>query len=112
MTFDEFKISTRNNVFRIAKLSPVDLLAISTQIDFSNLKMTKTLITFCLENIEVKIGEAWLPVKVKDKEIYQPKDIVNDLSSLSNLYTYFIENVIVKTFMKSDESTNNVQQEE
>ena len=102
---EEFQIESRKETFRVAKISPVDLLAISTQIDFENLKMTKSLIQFCLENLEVKMGETWMPVKSKDKEIYWPKDIVNDLISLQQLFMYMMENVIAKTFMKSSEST-------
>lgn len=105
----EFKIESRQEQFRIAKISPIDLLAISTQIDFDNFKATKTLIQFAIENIEVKIGEKWLPVKTKDKEIYWPKDIVNDFMALNELFTYMMTEVIVKVFQKSSELTEKIQ---
>ena len=67
MELQEFQIASRKELFRVAKISPIDILAISTQIDFESFKMTKTLMTFCIENVEVKMGEKWVTVKVKDK---------------------------------------------
>ena len=105
----EFKINSRKEEYRVANISPVDMLAISTQIDFENFKMTKVLIQFCLENTEVKMGEKWLPVKMKDKEIYQPRDIVNDFTALNEIFTYMMSEVIAKVFTKSNESTEKIQ---
>ena len=105
----EFKLDSREEQFRVAKISPIDILAISTQIDFENFKMTKTLMQFCIENVEVKMGEKWLPVKVKDKEIYQPKDIVNDFVALNEIFIYMMENVVTAVFPKSSESTEKTQ---
>ena len=101
----EFKINSRKEQFRVGQISPVDLLAISTQIDFENFKMTKTLIQFCLESVEVKMGEKWIPVKTKDREIYYPKNIVNDLMAMNEIFTWMMENVIAVVFQKSSEST-------
>ncbi len=106
----EFKIESRKDqIFRVAKISPIDILAISTQIDFENFKMTKTLMQFCIENVEVKMGEKWLPVKMKDKEIYQPKDIVNDFVALNEIFIYMMENVVTAVFPKSSESIEKIQ---
>lgn len=105
----EFTLSSRQETFRVAKISPIDLLAISTQIDFENFKMTKTLMQFCIENVEVKMGEKWLPVKVKDKEIYQPKDISNDLVALNEIFVYMMEKVVTAVFPKSSESIEKTQ---
>lgn len=105
MTFEQFEINSRKGAtFRVAKISPVDLLAITQTIDFENFKATKTLINFCLENAEVKVGEKWLPVKVKDKDIYQPMGIENDFTALNEIFVWMLENVITKTFTKSSES--------
>ena len=101
----EFKINSREEQFRVGQISPIDLLAISTQIDFENFQMTKTLIQFCLENIEVKIGEKWVPVKTKGRELYYPKDIVNDFIAMNELFTWVMENVIAAVFQRSSEST-------
>lgn len=101
----EFKIKSREETFRVGQISPVDLLAISTQIDFENFNMTKILIQFCLENTEVKMGEKWIPVKTKGRELYYPKDIVNDLIAMNEIFTWMMENVIVAVFQRSSEST-------
>lgn len=105
MTMDqkEFKLESREEQFRVGKISPIDLLAISTQIDFESFKMTKTLMTFCIENVEVKMGEKWVPVKVKDKEIYSPRDIANDFIALNELFMWMMENVVTAVFPKSSE---------
>lgn len=99
----EFKLESREEQFRVGKISPIDLLAISTQIDFESFKMTKTLMTFCIENVEVKMGEKWVPVKVKDKEIYSPRDIANDFVALNELFMWMMENVVTAVFPRSSE---------
>lgn len=89
--------------FRVGKVSPIDLLAISTQIDFENFKMTKTLMTFCIENAEVKMGEKWLPVKVKDREVYKPPEIATNIVALNELFMWMMDNVVTAVFPKSSE---------
>lgn len=101
----EFKIESRKEDFRVGFISPVDLLAISTQIDFENFKMTRTLYKFCLENTEVKIGEKWVPVKSKDRDVYFPKDMAEDYVAMNEIFTWMMENVITVVFQKSSEST-------
>ena len=100
----EFKINSRKETFRVAHISPVDLLAISTQIDFENFKMTKTLMQFCLENVEVQIGSKWFAVKTKDRDIWWPKDIESDFTALNEIFVWMMENVVTAVFQKSSES--------
>ena len=97
----EFKINGREETFRVGYISPVELLALSTQIDFQNYEQTKLLYKFSLEHIEVKVGEAWLPVKTTDKEVYAPQNIANDYIALNELCLYFMQNYIAKTFTQS-----------
>lgn len=110
MTYEEFKIeSLPNNKFRVGKISPVDLMAITQTIDFEKFEANKTLITFCLESTEVLMGERWMPVKVKGRDVYQPLGIENNFIALNEIYLWMMENVIAKTFTKSSESTENIQ---
>ena len=110
MTLQEFKIeSLPNQTFRVAKISPVDLMAITSTIDFEKFETNKTLITFCLENSEVLMGEKWLPVKTKGREVYQPMGIESNLIALNEIFVWMMENVIAKTFTKSSESTEKIQ---
>ena len=100
----EFKIeSLPGYTFREGKVSPIDLLAISTQIDFENFKMTKTLMTFCFENAEVKMGEKWLPVKVPGKEIYKPSEIATNFIAMNELFMWMMDNVVTAVFPRSSE---------
>ena len=87
--------------FRISKISPVDLLAITTQIDFEKFQQTKVLYQFALEHIDVKQGEKWFPVKLPNQEIYTPTTIEDNLSALNDLVAYFLNEVIAKTFTES-----------
>ena len=99
ITHKQFTIEAYpNNEFRVAKISPVEMLAISTQIDFEDFKMTSTLIKFCLENVEVKQGEKWFPVKKKDDEFYTPMGIDSNLKALNEIFAYMMNEVISKVF--------------
>ena len=100
----EFKIESLPDLeLRFNKLSPVDLLAITTQIDFEKFGQTKELFGFALEHTEVKQGEKWFPVKYPGKEVYTPTSIEENLLALNQIVTYFLDEVIAKTFMKSSE---------
>lgn len=102
MKQQEFTIENLPDLqFRLMKISPVDLLAMTTQLDFDNFKKTKVLYTFALENIEVKQGEKWLPVKVAGKEIYTPTEIEDNLIALNQLADWFLDNVVTKSFTES-----------
>lgn len=96
-----FKIKSRNEEFRIAKMSPVELLALQTQIDFNSLQQTTTTFDFILEHIEVSIANSW--TKVKDNNIYMPINIESDLTALQELVVYFLSDYLAPLFKKSNE---------
>lgn len=99
---EEFTIESRSETFRVAKISPIDMLAILPQIDFDNLDKTKTLYKFCLEHLEVLQGDKWVTVKESNSEVYFPIGIDEDYKSLNELATYMIVNVIKPAFTKSN----------
>lgn len=100
----EFTIESMPDVeFRVARISPVDLLAITTQIDFEQFAKTKVLYTFALEHCEVKQGEKWFPVKLPGKEVYTPSTIENNFRALNEIIAYFLNNVVAETFTESSE---------
>ena len=104
MTSKEFSIKSLPELqFRTARISPIDLLAITTQMDIKKYEPTKALYTFALENIEVLQGEKWQPVKVSGKEIYTPTSLEDNLTALNELIAYFLEEVVMKTFTESSE---------
>lgn len=100
----EFKIAKRPELeLRIKKVSPVDLLAISTQMDFNKFAQTKEMYKFALEQTEVKIGDKWFPVKVEGREVYMPTDLEDDPIALNEIIVYFLDNVVTKVFPESSE---------
>ena len=104
MAQTQFEIKSLPGVaFRPGKISPVSLLAITTQIDFDRLEQTEVLFTFALENLEVKQGESWVPVKVKGRDVYMPIDIENNFVALNELIGWFLTEVVAETFPKSSE---------
>lgn len=106
MTHEEFKIeSMPDRLFRVAKISPVDLLAISQTINFDNFDANRALNAFCLENAETLVGEKWLPVKMKGRDVYQPVGIDANFVALSEIYYWMLQNVVAKAFTKSSGST-------
>lgn len=103
--YKEFTIESRkDNLFRVGKISPVQILAVSMVTDLTKLEQTEVLYKFALENTEVKLGEKWVPVKTKDKEIYMPIGIDEDINALNEIAMYILREVIYKAFPKSDES--------
>lgn len=103
MKLQEFKITNDDNLYRIGKISPVELLASSTLIGAEDLKMTVDLFKFALEHTEVKLGEKWLPVKAKDAEVYLPNGIEDNILALNEIASYIFKEAIIKSFTKSNE---------
>lgn len=99
----EFTITSREETFRVGKITPVELLSISTQVDFDKLEQTANLAKFSLEHAEVLQGNKWLPVKTKDKEVYWPNGIEDDPIALQEIFDYITYEVVIKSFMKSSE---------
>ncbi len=99
----EFNIEGRNESFRFAYISPVELLALSTQLDLENFEKTVVVFKFAVEHIEVLMGDKWVPVKTKNKEVYMPFGIDKDMNALDALCTHFIEEVMGPAFQKSSE---------
>lgn len=90
--------------FRFTRISPIELLALQTQINLEDFEQTQKLFTFILEKTEVQIGQEWFPVKMKGKEVYSPSGIEDNMDMLNEIIYYFMDNVIKPTFMKSSAS--------
>lgn len=100
----EFTIeSMPGTQFREANASPVELLALSTQVDFDKFQKTKEIFTFALEHIECKIEETWTPVKYPGREIYMPVGIEKNFKALTELCSWYTQNVITEVFTESAE---------
>lgn len=79
---ETFNIEGRKELFRVGKISTVEILAIQTQINFNSLSQTETLFNFILEHIEVSLNNMWVNLKEKGREVYMPLDIQNDYIAL------------------------------
>lgn len=103
----EFKIKNKPNLlFRVANISPIDLLALQTQINFEDINQTKEVFTFILENVEVKILDNWVRVKLPGKEVYMPEYLEEDLLSLQQINMTFLSEILKPLFQKSSESNS------
>lgn len=100
---ETFNIEGRKELFRVAKISTVEILAIQTQINFNSLYQTETLFNFILEHIEVSLNNMWVSLKEKGREVYMPLDIQNDYIALQQLCIYFIKDYLQPLFKKSEE---------
>lgn len=100
---ETFNIEGRKELFRIGKISTVEILAIQTQINFNSLSQTETLFNFILEHIEVSLNNMWVTLKEKGREVYMPLDIQNDYIALQQLCIYFIKDYLQPLFRKSEE---------
>lgn len=100
---ETFNIEGRKELFRVGKISTVEILAIQTQINFNSLYQTETLFNFILEHIEVSLNNMWVTLKEKGREVYMPLDIQNDYVALQQLCIYFIKDYLQPLFKKSEE---------
>lgn len=100
---ETFNIEGRKELFRVGKISTVEILAIQTQINFNSLSQTETLFNFILEHIEVSLNNMWVTLKEKGREVYMPVDIQNDYIALQQLCIYFIKDYLQPLFKKSEE---------
>lgn len=90
--------------FRPRKLRPAELLAFNMTIDFDDYEKSAKMFDKIMEAIEVKIVESWQPLKAKGMESYLPAGIEDDMSTLMEVATYFMTNILKPIFQSSTES--------
>lgn len=90
--------------FRVKRISPIDMLAMTSVMDMENFKKSRENYQFVLEHIEAEYApNSWLPVKYPNTEQYTPEEIEFNLSALFELVGWFYSNVVEKVFQKSSE---------
>jgi hypothetical protein len=100
----EFEIDKLSGTkFRVKEISPVDLLALTMSMDLKDFNSNRMLLNFALENMEVKVGEKWFPVKVQGRNVFMPQSIDKDLIAVSQLTNWFMENILNPVFMNASE---------
>lgn len=97
------EITIKSFDFRLKRLNALEVLAFQTQISFDDLETVLKLYETILEKYEVKIGNGWLPVKTKGKNIFCPEGIENDVETVQSLINEFLK-YLHSVFTKSDES--------
>lgn len=102
------EIQINSQTFRIKKMNMIEMLALQSQITFKSVDSTLNLYNELLERMEVQIGDKWLPVKEKGKNIFYPNELENDFETVQALIGFFLK-YVQSVFRKSDES--NSQQE-
>lgn len=98
----EFEIKSLPNVkFRVKRVNPIDLLAMSMSMDLGDFKSNKTLVSFALENIETQLGDKWFPVS--NRGVLTPTALESNLIAMSELTEYFVSNVLFPVFPNASE---------
>ena len=82
-------LKIKSNEFRIRKMNAIEVISFRSLMDFKTLDGVSGFFKTVLENIEVKIGDEWLPVKEKNREAYYPNGIENDIKAIDKLLNYF-----------------------
>ena len=99
----EFEIENlKEYKFREAKVSPIDILALSGIFNPGNFDSMRIVYKFALEHIEVEINGKWTIVKVPDREVYMPLDLENNLPALNELSMWYVNNVMSRVFPASE----------
>ena len=80
-------LKIKSNEFRIRKMNAIEVISFRSLMDFKTLDGVSSFFKTVLENIEVKIGDEWLPVKEKNREVYYPNGIENDIISSTLKYS-------------------------
>ena len=100
----EFTVKSSKHTFRVKDMNAIEILALQTNLNNDStedsLKSFKTI----LERIEVKCDNAWVPAKMKDREVYFPDGLEDDIVVINELLSYFIGTYLKSIFQKSNES--------
>ena len=117
---EEKTITVNEREFKSGRISPVDMLTMSSMcmsvyetddngqmtMNFSSKKSINAIESFyemIFEHMLVKVGEKWLPVKEKDKDIWWPENLQEDYFGMMKLVNWFVAEVIFPVFMRSRE---------
>ena len=101
---EEFEVKSLPGVkFRVKRTNPVDLLALSMSMDLKDFDSNKAMLNFTLESMETKVGEKWLPVKVKGRDVFMPTVLETNIVAISELTDYFMEHILTPVFQSASE---------
>lgn len=101
---NEFKIKSSTFDFRVKNMNAIEILAMRTQLNNKTLDDAIKSFKSILECIEVKCDVTWIPAKMKDREVYFPDGLENDINVVNELLEYFMGTYLKSVFQKSSES--------
>ena len=101
-----FKIEGYDFDFRIKNMKAVEVLAIKSQINFDDEDKAKKCFDTILEKFEVRCSDSWVPVKMKNAEVYFPEAVETDPNLVDKLVDYFIKDYLAPVFQKSSASND------
>lgn len=90
-------------VYRIKKMNAIEALALRSASDMKTVSGAKQFFSEVFERLEVQVGDKWLPVKQKDREVYLPDGIENDFNGVQVLIEFFMKEFLTPFFEKSVE---------
>ena len=99
----EFEIGSRQ--FRVAKMNAIEILAINSQVGLDTVEEAEKFFNLILERVEVNCADKWLPVKEKNRNVYYPEGIENDVETIQKIIGTFMKDFLKPVFQKSNEST-------
>lgn len=103
---ETFNVTGYTNKFRITKMNAIDVLAMKELLtNNESYEELKTFFETVLEKVEVECLDKWLPVKEKNRDIYYPANIEDNVVAIQSIIDYFINQFLKPLFMKSSEST-------
>lgn len=100
---EEFTIEDYDYTFRVAKMNAIEILALEMQLNFKDINQSQVAIESVLERIEVKVGDKWVAVKMKDRQVYTPSEVEEDVKLIAKLMTKFTKEIMNPVFQKSEE---------
>lgn len=101
MIMEEFKISGREQIFRIKKMNAIEVFSLRAIIGYDTYENAMNSVNVLLEKVEVKCGESWLQVKQGD--VYYPNGIEDDYGAIEEL-VFKVNDYLRQVFQKSRES--------
>lgn len=97
-------IQVKGHEFRVKKMNAIEALALKMSSNLKTVESAQTFFNAALERLEVNAGEQWLPVKQKDRDVFLPDGIQNDIDAVQELVEFFLKEFMQPFFSSSGES--------
>lgn len=104
MEAKEFEVPQYKNLkFRFTYMSPMDICVFASNFNLENYKTSRAMFDYAVEHTEVCLNNEWVKVKQKDRDVYMPTGIEDNVSALLKIVDTFVEKYIMPVFTSSSE---------